>query len=224
LEQLSDRKLNQRPYSRRELFNQIEKNELGLLAKEQYQLKEMAWATVMKTGHVMLQRDKHHYSVPYKFNGKKVKVVYSPKQVWIYYNYELLATHKRCKSPYNYTTVKEHLASTHRFIADWNPEYFLKWARNIGPQVELVIKDLLERKKHPEQAYRSCIGILQLTKRVGNERLINACRRALEYGVCNYKMVQNILERGLDHYPASEPSSDTTLPQLPNIRGNQYYA
>lgn len=222
LEELNNKQMTGRNYSRRVLFTDIEAKHLGPLPQEAYQLKEVAWATVMKTGHVMLQKDKHHYSVPYRFIGKKVKVVYSPKQVWIYYQHELLAEHPRTKSPYNYTTIKEHLASTHRFISEWNPDYFLKWAKGIDPKVELVIKDVLDRKKHPEQAYRSCIGILSLSKKVGKQRLISACKRALEYGVCNYKMVQSILEKGLDQLPDS-PGEDTTPPTHENIRGKRYY-
>jgi transposase len=222
LEALNDKKMTGRPYSRREVFDEIEADQLAALPKERYQIKEVAWATVMKTGHVMLQKDKHHYSIPYRFIGKKVRVVYSPKEVRIYYHHELLAAHKRTKSPYNYTTVTEHLASTHKFIAEWNPEFFLKWARGIDPNVELVIKDVLDRKKHPEQAYRSCIGILSLSKKVGRDRLANACQRALEYGVCNYKMVQNILEKGLDQLPNND-SEDQTPPSHGNIRGKKYY-
>ncbi len=223
LEVLNNRQLSNRPYSRRKMFEDVEKMELLPLPAQQYQIKEAAWATVMKTGHVLLQKDKHHYSVPYRHIGRKVKVVFSPKEVWIYHNYECIAQHKRTKSPYNYTTVKEHLASTHQFIADWNPEYFLNWARNISSDVELVIQNVLERKKHPEQAYRSCIGILSLAKKVGKDRLIKACGRALEYGACNYKMVQNILEKGLDRLP-DEPTEDQNSPNHNNIRGNEYYS
>lgn len=222
LDALNNKKMVNRDYSRREMFNEVEKDLLAPLAAELYQIKETAWATVMKTGHVMLQKDKHHYSVPYRFIGKKVKVVYSPSRVWVYYSYELIASHKRTKSPYNYTTVEDHLASSHKFITQWNPEFFLKWARNIHPNVELVICDILERKKYPEQAYRSCMGILGLAKKVGNERLTNACTRTLEYGVCNYKMVQQILEKGLDK--TNEEQIEEAIPKHNNIRGNQYYS
>lgn len=224
LEELNNRLLTGKPYSRRDLFEELEKQELKPLAQQPYQIKEAAWATVMKTGHVLLQKDKHHYSVPYQLIGRKVKVVYSPKKVWIYHNHECVAEHERTKSPYNYTTLESHLASTHKFITQWNPDYFLKWAASIHPDVELVIRNVLERKKHPEQAYRSCIGILSLAKKVGNDRLVMACERALEYGVCNYKMVQYILEKGLDKLPENETEEDLPSTRHNNIRGNQYYA
>lgn len=224
LEKLNNRKLNNRPYSRRELFNDVEKNVLEPLPLERYQIKETAWATVMKTGHVLLQKDKHYYSVPYRHIGKKVKITWSPKRVWIYSKYECIASHDRTKSPYNYTTIEEHLASTHKFIAQWNPEYFRTWAKKIHPNVELLICNILEKKKHPEQAYRSCVGVLSLAKKVGDKRLSDACTRALEYGICNYKIVQNILERKLDSSPeAEEETQENQTPSHDNIRGKQYY-
>ena len=222
LDQLNNRKLNKRPFSRRELFNDVESQELNPLPMHKYEIKEAAWATVMKTGHVCIQKDKHYYSVPYRFIGKKVKIVWSSKEVCIYYNYARIALHKRTKSPYNYTTIEDHLASSHKFIASWNPEYFRSWARNIHPDVELLITNILEKMKYPEQAYRSCIGVLGLAKKVGNQRLTNACTRALEYGICNYKIVQNILEKGLDK--VEQPKQDQPqAPEHDNIRGKQYY-
>ena len=222
LEALNDRPFRNRKYSRRELFNQVERDLLKPLTAERYQIKENAWATVMKTGHVLLQPDKHYYSVPYKFIGRKVKLVWSATNVSIYYNYERIAFHKRTKSAYHYTTEEEHLASTHKFITNWNPDYFRKWAADIHPNVEMLIVQILEKKKYPEQAYRSCMGVLSLGKKVGKKRLTDACTRALEYGICNYKIVQNILEKGLDKNDT--PAEDNpSLPGHDNIRGKQYY-
>ena len=121
-----------------------------------------------------------------------------------------------------YQVVENHLASTHKFISQWNPEYFLKWASNISPDVELLIQKILEKKLHPEQAYRSCIGILSLNKKVGRERLAKVCLRALEYDRHNYKTVVNILERGLDSIDI-EKQDDQDLPEHNNIRGKHYY-
>ena len=223
LELLNNRKLKNRSFSRRELFEDVEQNLLQPLPQERYQIKEFAWVTVMKTGHVCLQKDKHYYSVPYQFISRKVKLVWSVKKVQVYYKYERIATHKRTKSPHNYTTVEAHLASTHKFIAKWNPDYFRNWARGIHPDVEQLITDILQRKKYPEQAYRSCIGVLSLAKKVGNDRLANACSRALEYGVCNYKIVQNILDRGMDAVETDPEEDENKIPQHNNIRGKQYY-
>lgn len=222
LELLNNRKFRNRPYSRRELFNELEKQILKPLPSTRYEVREVCWVTIMKNGHFCLRKDNHYYSVPYGYTGKKVKVTYTSKQVEVYYNYRCIASHKRLKSPYNYTTDTEHLASTHKFISQWNPSYFLKWAANISPDVELLIQNILEKKRHPEQAYRSCIGILSLNKKVGKERLGRACSRALSYGLYNYKTVVNILERGLDNLDL-EQEEEHDLPTHNNIRGKKYY-
>ena len=220
-EALNDRKFSHRPYIRRELFVELEEKLLNPLPLEKYEIKEVCWVTVMKNGHVCLQKDKHYYSVPYNFIGKKVKLIWSSKQVTAYYNYRCIATHERLKSPYRYTTDEQHLCSKHKFVTQWNPDYFINWAANISPAVELVIKDIMEKKPYSEQAYRSCMGVLSLAKKAGDKRLSDACNRALEYGICNYKMVQNIFEKGLDQI--EEQSIQTQLPSHDNIRGKHYY-
>ena len=148
--------------------------------------------------------------------------MFSRKHVEVFYNYERIAIHKRIKSPYNYTTEKEHLASAHRFVSDWTPERFLLWAEDIHEDVRLYILKILDRKQHPEQAYKSCVGILSFGKKVGNDRLIKACQRALDIGVYNYKTIQNILERGLDKQQASD-EEQLQMPLHDNIRGENYY-
>ena len=131
--------------------------------------------------------------------------------------------HKRTKSAYQYTTEKEHLASTHRFVSEWTPERFTSWAENIHEDVRLFILKVLDKKQHPEQAYKSCLGILTLTKKVGNERLIKACQRGLAYGSYSYKAIQNILEKELDKRDAPDETDQLKMPFHDNIRGENYY-
>ena len=176
----------------------------------------------MQNGHVCLGKDKHYYSVPYQYIRKKVKLLYTTRQVEIYYKYNRIAIHKRVKSSYHYSTTKEHLASTHKFLTEWTPERFIKWAASIDKHVEMLISHILQKKQHPEQAYKSCMGVLSLEKKVGKERLINACKRALDFNIYNYKIVQSILEKGLDTMP-EEPLNNKQLPKHQNIRGKEYY-
>lgn len=222
LEAHNNRLLNGRNYSRRGQFEEIERPALNPLPPLRYELKKHLFVTVMKNGHVSLNTDKHYYSVPYRFIGRKIKLVYSRNTVQMFYNYQCIATHQRIKSPYNYTTDKEHLASTHRFVSDWTPERFLQWAEGIHEDVKLYILKILARKQHPEQAYKSCVGILGFAKRVGNERLIKACQRALDYGLYNYKTIQKILEKGLDKN-AEDETEQLEMPLHENIRGENYY-
>ena len=216
------KKMKGRTYSRMQMFEEVEREELNPLPVKRYEFKEQSWATVNQNGHVCLQKDKHYYSVPYRYIRKKVKLMYSDSKVEIYYHFKCIATHKRTKRPFNYSTVQEHLASQHQVLTKWNPEYFIKWAGDIDPKVKEMILKVLDKKQHPEQAYRSCIGILGLTKKVGKQRLINACARSLEYGIHNYQIIVNILERGLDKVDESQ-GEDLSMPDHKNIRGEDYY-
>src|SRR6202012_1522370 len=138
--------LKGRNYSRRLQFEEIEKHTLAPLPVQRYQFKKQFQARVIKNGHVNLGPDKHYYSVPYRFIGKHVKLLYSRTTVEIYSNYERIALHKRDRAPYGYTTDPEHMASTHRFKSDWSPDKFLNWAAGIHEDVRLYILQILERK------------------------------------------------------------------------------
>jgi len=223
LEVHNNQLLRGRNYSRRLQFEEIERGTLSQLPMLRYEFKKQSHATVMKNGHVNLSIDKHYYSVPYRFIGKKVKLLFSGTVVEIYYRYERIALHKRVKSPYNYSTDKEHLASTHRFLTEWTPDKFVEWASSIHDDVRLYILKILDRKQHPEQAYRSCIGILSFAKKAGEQRLISACQRALSYGIYSYKIIQMILEKKMDQYEDSLFADELPMPNHDNIRGEEYY-
>jgi transposase len=222
LEVHNNKKLTGRPASRLQLFKEIEQQTLSPLPVQRYEIKELAFATVMQNGHVLLSKDKHYYSVPYQYIRKKVKIMYTSGKVEIYYKYNRIALHPRSKTTYNYTTVKEHLASTHQFITDWTPQRFINWAASIDENVKLFITQLLEKKQHPEQSYKSCMGVLSYAKKVGNQRLSNACKRALDHNIYNYKIIQKILENAYDMLK-DEPDGNAELPKHHNIRGEKYY-
>lgn len=210
-----------RAYSRRALFDEIEAPALALLPQERFEIKKQAVVKVIMNGHACLGEDKHYYSVPYPYIGKKVKLIYSSNTVEIFHNYDRIAVHQRVKSKFNYSTIREHLASHHQFMTDWTPQRFINWGAAIGELVELYIMRVIEKKKHPEQAYKSCMGILSLHKKVGSERLLGACQRALDYELYGYKPIQNILEKGLDKI--HDNNQQDRLPSHDNIRGKDYY-
>ena len=222
LEVHNNKKLTGRPTSRLTLFDQVESDKLSTLPVERYEIRHMAFATVMQNGHVLLSKDKHYYSVPYQYIRKKVKIMYSRTKVEVYHRYNRIALHKRDYKQYSYTTVKEHLASTHRFITEWTPQRFINWGASIDDSVREFISRLLETRQHPEQSYKSCLGVLSYEKKVGKQRLINACKRALDYGIYNYRIIQKILESGLDNL-TEEPEQNQLLPEHHNIRGKNYY-
>jgi transposase len=223
LEVLNNAPFKGRDYSRRQQFEEIEKEVLHCLPAYRYEFKQQAMVTVMKNGHVCLGIDKHYYSVPYRFIGKKVKILYTSSRIEVYHRYERIATHNRHLRKYHYTTLNEHLASSHRYLSDWTPEKFMEQAGAIHEQVSSYIIKVIESKQHPEQAYKSCTGILSLLRKVGAARLINACRRAHSYGVYNYPIILQILEKKLDDLSDEEQQVHQPMPQHHNIRGSSYY-
>ncbi len=120
------------------------------------------------------------------------------------------------------STQAHHLPSTHRFVAEWNVERFEQWAAKVGPHTKAFIWALLQSKKHPEQGYKACVGVLQLEKKVGKDRLEKACSRALHYQNYSYRTVLEILDK---HLEAIESAGEDTpvIPLHANIRGQAYY-
>lgn len=216
--------LKGRPYSRRQMFEEIEGSTLQPLPLYRYELKNKRVATVAKNNYVCLSEDKHYYSVPYTYIGKKVSLLYSQSQVDVYYRYEHIASHKRNRRPYMFTTVENHLASKHKYQSDWSPEKFIERAKSIGEQTEIYIKEILNCRQHPEQSYKTCQGILNYASRVGKDRLEAACKRANFYGDYSYKTVLTILEKQLDRVPLEHETDHPPIALHDNIRGRNYYA
>jgi DNA replication protein DnaC len=168
----------------------IEKIALNSLPPKRFELRTLRQVTVHKNSHVLLSVDKHHYSVPYQLIGKKVKLSYSRSVVEVYDNYRLVATHARVKSPGNYTTERTHLPLEHQYMFTWSPEQYITRARAIDPAVELYIRKVLDKKVYPQQAYKSCDGILSFDKKIGRERLINACKRTMISGTTDTRLLK----------------------------------
>ena len=211
-------------YSRRDRFEQIEKQALKALPLERYELKSFAKAKVQKNAHALLGADKHYYSVPYSYTGKQVKLVYTSDTVEIYHEHKRIASHKRDRRRNKYTTQKDHMPSTHQFIAEWSPEKFLKWAGNIGPHTQDYVDQILKQKPYPEQGYRACLGVLSFAKKtaVGKDRLELACKRAAYFQSYGYHVIKRILDNKLEQVE-TDPTPQLKLPLHDNIRGENYY-
>lgn len=219
----NNRLLTGKKVSRKMLFEQMEKNILKPLPSNRYQMKEFAMGTVYKNCHVYLARDKHYYSVPYYYLRKKVKIVFTQSQVDIYYNYHQIASHQRDRTPYQYTTVLDHLPEKHQHVLDQNPEKLINEADQIGTYTREIIIKILEEGSYPDQAFRSCSGIIRLSQKVGAKRVERACQRALEYHQHTYTIVKNILEKGLDKLSEDGIDEELRLPDHENIRGKYNY-
>jgi len=167
--------------------------------------------------------DGHYYPVPYPLVRKSLEARFSARTVECFHKGQRVASHLRSHLKGRHTTVAEHMPIAHRQYAEWTPQRLIRWAEKTGPATAGVIQTILERRVHPQQGFRSCLGILRLGKGFGEERLEAACRRALTLGACSYKSIESILKYRLDDKPLAE-QQELALPEdHDNIRGPSYY-
>lgn len=218
--------------SRRERFIELEQGALMPLPSQHYQLKKFSLSKVHPNGHATLKEDKHYYSVPYRLTGKQVKLIYTHESVEIYHNHQRVACHERLITKGRYTTLKEHLHPSHQWINSWSPIFFEEQADKIGPNTRLAIDEILRLRIYPEQAYRSCVGVLSLAKRYTAQRLEDACERALYYKHISVTLIKSILDRELDRIQLIDEEITVTdpdgaprpiIPLHDNIRGAESY-
>lgn len=220
----NEQPFQKRPGSRRLDYEQVEKPQLLPLPAERFELLTRKEVKVQKMGHVCIHEDMHYYSVPYRYIGRKVRLVYSARHVSVYCEHERIAYHPRILRRHGYTTLKEHLSSTHRFVSDWSPERFISWGEGMSPIVGQYVVRVFEMFNYPEQAYKSCLGILSLERKVGRERLVRAVERASHFGAYGYSTVRNILKAGLETEGfGDETEKRQSLPGHANIRGPEAY-
>ena len=208
--------------SRRQLFEELDRPALKGLPMQRFVYAEWKSAKVNIDYHVVL--DKHFYSVPHGLVRESVEVRYTATTVGIFHRGKRVASHVRSYDNGRHTTTPEHMPAAHRAHLEWTPTRLINWAGTVGPQVKALVEAILETRRHPEQGYRSCLGILRLEKRYGGPRLDAACRRALAVGARSYKNVESILRNGLDGQPLPGESSDEREALThDNIRGPEYY-
>lgn len=220
LAELNDRPMKHLEQSRRELFVELDQPALKPLPKQPYEFARWKKARVHIDYHV--EFDKHYYSVPHTLMGKEVEIRATERTVEIFHRRQRRASHVRVHTPGRYSTQREHMPPAHQYVDGWSPERFLRWAEESGPQTAEFIAVVLDGRRHPQQAYRTCLGILGLAKRYGNNRLEAACRRAQAAGIYSYKGIHNILKNKLDQLEWDHPPA-THLPAHANIRGKSYY-
>lgn len=213
--------------SRRELFEALDRPALKPLPAVPYELAIWKKAKVSIDYHV--EFDKHYYNVPYPLTGQEVFVRATVRTVEVFHKHRRVASHPRSRARGRYSTQADHMPPAHRYYAEWSPERFLRWAQEIGPHTRQLIEAVLASRKHPQQAYRSCLGILGFARRYTQARLPGlvrarveaACARALPAGIRSYKGIKNILDTGLDQVPLEEPAQAAASTHV-NIRGPSY--
>jgi transposase len=220
LDELNARPMEHLEHSRCELFEELDRPALKPLPEQPYEFALWKKARVNIDYHI--EFEKHYYSVPYTLIHKEVYVRATQATLEIFHNNKRVASHRRVKSAGRHTTVSEHMPPAHQKYLEWSPERLTHWAQKTGPHTAQLVQVLIESRHHPEQAYRSCLGLLRLGERYGQERLEAACRRALPAGIHSYKGVKNILDAKLDQVEIEEPSA--VVPEShENVRGQAYY-
>ncbi|MFH1123066.1 MAG: IS21 family transposase [Pseudomonadota bacterium] len=220
LEDFNSRPLQKMKVSRRHLFETIDRPTMKPLPATRYEYAEWGRPKVNIDYHVEV--DRHYYSVPYQLKGNVVDARITATTVEILFKGKRVASHVRSSIPFAHTTLPEHMPESHRRYLEWTPSRIITWAEKSGPSTGALVKEIMERKPHPEQGFRSCLGIIRLGRLLGEERLDAACARALLMGAYSYKSVKLILKNNLDgkELPPERPGPSVTHE---NIRGNTYY-
>jgi len=222
--------LNTRPMkklggvTRRQLFERIERAELQPLPRERFAFCEWKECRVNIDYHVDV--DHHVYSVPHELVGEIVSARITTSTVEILHRGKRIASHVRSYVRGKHTTKTEHMPLAHQKHLEWTPSRIIEWARQTGPKTAELAEAIMKERRHPEQGYRSCLGLLRLGKTYGADRLEAACARAVVVRARSYRNVKSILEKGLDRVPLPDLPDDPPPQQLEvhgNIRGPHYW-
>jgi len=221
-------RLNQRPFKklrgcRETLFRSVDYPVMRALPVERHIFSE--WKKVRMGLDYHIEIDGRYYSAPHTLIGKQLDVSYSEYVVEMLYRGQRVASHARLKgNGRRYSTQSEHMPKGHREMAEWTPERIVRWAASVGVHTSKLIDALIERKQHPQQAFRAASGIIRLGKRYGNDRVEAACRRAYSTNAISYSSVDSILKHRLDELPLPQDTQPSSLPLFhDNVRGPEYY-
>ena len=218
------RQMNERPMrrlgiSRRELFEAIERPLLRRLPAAEYVYAEWRLARVGLDYHVEIES--FFYSVPHSLIRQQVDVCITARTIEVFHRGERVAAHARRYAGKRHGTDPEHMPSAHRRYAEWTPERFERWGRSIGSNTEGLIIAILANRPHPEQGFRTCLGVMRLLRGIDAARAERVAARAVEIGALNYKSIASILAHNLDHRPTAS-AADTVMLHA-NIRGPRYF-
>ena len=218
--------MNRRPFkklpgSRLSLFESIDRPAMRPLPATPYEYAQWARCRAGINYHVTLEF--HHYSVPYALSGEELDVRYTATVVECLYRGNRVASHVRSTVRNGYTTLAAHMPERHRSHAEWTPERLVGWAAKSGPATAQMAQTILTRRQHPEQGFRSILGVMRLGKTFGDDRLEAACRRALSIGTCSYPSIESILKKGLDRKVLPEQITLSLPTDHDNVRGPGYY-
>jgi transposase len=221
LEDLNSKPFQKLPGSRKSAFESLDRPALSPLPSAPYQFAEWKIATVNVDYHIEVHR--HYYSVPHTLIKKKLDVRITNNTIECFYKNKRVASHIRSHHKGRHSTIKEHMPKSHQKWAQWTPDRFIRWAAKIGVNTQKLIENVLNSRAHPQQGFRTCLGILRLAKSYGDDRLEAASRRAVSIGGTSYRSVESILKHNLDQKPLPDQPSKNPPIEHTNIRGARYY-
>ena len=218
--------LNERPFKkldgcRRSLFDELDRPAMRPLPPARYEYADWLKAKVNIDYHIEV--DRHYYSVPYQLVGEVVEVRLTASTVEILRRHRRVASHLRSFRRGYHTTDPAHMPAAHRRHLEWTPSRIEKWAEKTGPSTAELVRGVMQSRPHPEQGFRSSLGILRLGKEFGEDRLEAASRRALAIQSFSFHSVHSILKTGLDKQPLPTSMPSTKPRQHRNLRGPGYY-
>jgi transposase len=219
-------RLNTRPFKklpgcRQSAFEEIDRPALRALPAMRYEFAEWKTARVGIDYHV--DGDGHYYSVPYRFAREKVDVRMTASIVEVFHRGTRIASHARNTFKGHHSTVDGHMTPGHLEVKGWNATRLVDWAARIGPHTKAVVESILHQRRHPQQGYRACLGILRMGKAFGDDRLEAACDRAITVGALSYRSLKSILAHGLDRKQVTAPDQACLPLEHANVRGPNYY-
>ena len=207
--------------SRAQLLEMIDRPALKALPNEPYVYAEWKRARVAPDYHIEIAH--HFYSVPSKLIREIVEARVTTATVEIFHKGARIASHAFSPMRNRHTTITEHMPSAHRRYAEWTPVKMMDEAAKVGPATVALFEAIMKAKPHPEQGFRSCLGIISLVKSYGRERVEAACRRGNDIRATSYGSIASILQHGLDKAYAQEATPDAPPIRHGNIRGSGYY-
>ena len=219
LERLNNKLFQKLPGSRASAFAQIDAPALSPLPAQPWEWASFKTVRVHIDSHIEFEG--HRYSVPHALVGLALELRITAAAVEVLHRGERVASHMRCAHKGGYTTVIEHLPLAHQAHAQWTPERLIDWGARIGVACAAVVTKMLERQRHPEHAYRACLGLLSLSKRYGEPRLEAACTIALGLGTSKYTHIRDMLANGRDQVHST--SAQWNSPVHAHVRGPSYY-
>ena len=218
---MNTRPFRKLPGCRQDMFASLDQPALRALPANAYTYAEWKKVRVHIDHHVEV--DRHYYSVPYQLVKQQLDARITDHTVECFHKSKRVSSYVRSFQKGGHTTVREHMPKAHQQYGDWSPGRFIQWAEKNGPSTAGVITRALSSRRHPQQSYRTCLGILRLGKSYGQKRLEAACGRALLLGTCRYKSIESILKHGLDSRPLPEQQELDIPEDHDNIRGPKYY-